>query len=66
MSDTDEKKLVEMELKMCTEALEDDSKRADDIIAFTKSVQDPFHENYMGENLWVSNKSGGGGGCSIL
>lgn len=67
MSDHDsEVKQVKTELEVCKTSLEDDNKRADDIIAFTKEKPEPFSENYTGENAWVNNKSSGGGGCAIL
>jgi len=35
------------------------SQAADELIAFTKSAQEPFSPDYTGENPWVGGKSGG-------
>ena len=50
---------LEMEIK-------DPQEAADELVAYTKNVQDPFHPDYTGDNEWVGGKGGGGGGCAIL
>lgn len=66
MGDGDEMKVVKAELEFCQSKLEEDGARADALIEFTKSKQDPFSDGFTGENPWVSSKGGGGGGCAIL
>ena len=66
MGDVDEAKVIASELDFCKTKLEADGDRADALIKYTQSVQDPFQEGYAGENPWVSAKGGGGGGCVIL
>ena len=41
-------------------------KAAEDLVAFTKKVKDPFKPGDENNNPWIQGKSGGGGGCAIL
>ena len=67
MSDAEEVERLKKDLERCNHLIKT-GQAADDLIAFTKQRQDPFHPDFPpAENPWIGGKgSSGGFSCSIL
>ena len=67
MSEAEEVERLKKDLERCNNLIKT-GQAADDLIAFTKQRQDPFHPDFPpAENPWIGGKgSSGGFSCSIL